>query len=84
MRRDQEAIYRRAAQSINEKLGRYEQAYPHLGYERYTSVALLDFAVKVQQLQSAQDETQYSETVDRLSAEIAELLADGKNDDNNK
>lgn len=33
IKRDQEEIYRRASQLINEKLGRYEQSYPHLGYE---------------------------------------------------
>ena len=52
VKRDQEEIYRRAARMINDKLGRYEQSYPHLGYERYTSVALLDFAVQVIQLQN--------------------------------
>ena len=31
IKRDQEEIYRRASQLINEKLGRYEQSYPHLG-----------------------------------------------------
>ena len=36
VKRDQEEIYRRAARMINDKLGRYEQSYPHLGYERYT------------------------------------------------
>ena len=34
VRRDQEEIYRRAAREINEKLGRYEQAYPNLGAEQ--------------------------------------------------
>ena len=38
IKREQEEIYRRAARMINDKLGRYEQSYPHLGYERYTSV----------------------------------------------
>ena len=45
IKREQEEIYRKASQMINEKLGRYEQSYPNLGYERYTSVALLDFVV---------------------------------------
>ena len=40
VKRDQEEIYRRAARMINDKLGRYEQSYPHLGYERYTSVKI--------------------------------------------
>ena len=59
---------------INEKLGRYEQSYPNLGYERYTSVALLDFAVQVLQLQMQKDQTLYEETVGRLTTEIEELF----------
>ena len=34
VKRDQEEIYRRAARMINDKLGRYEQSYPHLGWAR--------------------------------------------------
>ena len=69
---------RKAAQLINEKLSRYEQSYPNLGYERYTSVALLDFAVQMLQLQEQKDESLYTETVGRLSAEIDALLKAGK------
>lgn len=76
VKRDQEEIYRRAARMINDKLGRYEQSYPHLGYERYTSVALLDFAVQVIQLQNQKDESPYETTVNRLSEEISQLLSD--------
>ncbi len=76
VKRDQEEIYRRAARMINDKLGRYEQSYPHLGYERYTSVALLDFAVQVIQLQNQKDEAPYETTVDWLSEEISQLLSD--------
>ena len=47
--RDQEEVFRKAARLINEKLGRYEQAYPNQGSEKYTSVALLDFAVRALQ-----------------------------------
>ncbi len=76
VKRDQEEIYRRAARMINDKLGRYEQSYPHLGYERYTSVALLDFAVQVIQLQNQKDESPYETTVNWLSEEISQLLSD--------
>ena len=76
IKRDQEEIYRRASQLINEKLGRYEQSYPHLGYEKYTSVALLDFAVQVLQLQAQQDQSPYENTVTRLTQELEELLAE--------
>lgn len=76
IKRDQEEIYRRASQLINEKLGRYEQSYPHLGYGKYTSVALLDFAVQVLQLQAQQDQSPYENTVTRLTQELEELLAE--------
>ena len=76
IKRDQEEIYRRASQLINEKLGRYEQSYPHLGYEKYASVALLDFAVQVLQLQAQQDQSPYENTVTRLTQELEELLAE--------
>ena len=74
IKREQEEIYRRAARMINDKLGRYEQSYPHLGYERYTAVALLDFAVQVIQLQNQKDESPYEKVVDRLNEELGQLL----------
>ena len=79
VKREQEEIYRKASRMINEKLGRYEQSYPNLGYERYTSVALLDFAVQVLQLQAQQDDTLYADTVQRLTAELDELLREKPN-----
>lgn len=75
VRRDQEEVYRKAARLINEKLGRYEQSYPNLSYERYTSVALLDFAVQVIQTQKQKDQSLYEDVVKRLTEEIAQLLA---------
>ena len=79
VKREQEEIYRKASRMINEKLGRYEQSYPNLGYERYTSVALLDFAVQVLQLQAQKDDTLYADTVQRLTAELDELLREKPN-----
>uniref|UniRef100_UPI0015AC5882 cell division protein ZapA n=1 Tax=Alloprevotella sp. TaxID=1872471 RepID=UPI0015AC5882 len=76
VRRDQEEVYRKAARQINEKLGRYEQSYPNLSYERYTSVALLDFAVQVIQTQMQKDQSPYEDVVKRLTDEITQLLAD--------
>lgn len=75
VRRDQEEVYRKAARLINEKLGRYEQSYPNLSHERYTSVALLDFAVQVIQTQKQKDQSPYEDVVKRLTEEIAQLLA---------
>lgn len=74
--REQEEMYRKAARMINEKLARYEQSYPHLGNERYMSVALLDFAVQVSQLQVLKDESPYEQAVSRLSEEVAAVLAE--------
>ena len=76
VRLDQEEVYRKAARQINEKLGRYEQSYPNLSYERYTSVALLDFAVQVIQTQMQKDQSPYEDVVKRLTDEITQLLAD--------
>lgn len=75
VRRDQEEIYRKASRMINEKLARYEQSYPNLSYERYTSVALLDFAVQVIQLQKNQDQSPYEEMVKRLTTELEQTLS---------
>ena len=78
IRREQEEIYRRAARAINEKLGRYEQSYPNLSYERYTSVALLDFSVQVLQMQANKDQSPYENVVERLDDEITDLLNSNK------
>ena len=74
VQRDQEEIFRKAARIINEKLGRYEQAYPNQGSEKYTSVALLDFAVRALQLENMKDQSPYADTVKRLSAELEQLF----------
>ena len=74
VRRDQEEIYRRAAREINEKLGRYEQAYPNLGAERYTSAVLLDFAVRVLQAEKETDSSPFVDMARGLTQEIDELL----------
>ncbi len=76
IRRDQEEIYRKASKMITDKLGRYEQSYPNLSYERYTSVALLDFAVQVIQLQQQKDLSPYETIVNRLNKELETILAD--------
>lgn len=78
IRRDQEEIYRKASKMITDKLGRYEQSYPNLSYERYTSVALLDFAVQVIQLQQQKDLSPYETIVTRLSKELETLLSDDR------
>lgn len=74
VKREQEETYRKAAKLINERLARYEQSYPGLSYERYTSVAMLDFATQVIQLQNRQDQSPYAETLQRLAQEVRQLL----------
>ena len=71
---DKEEIYRKDSRMFSEERGHYEQSYPHLSYERYTAVALLDFAVQVIQLQTQKDQSLYEETVNRLSGELNNLL----------
>lgn len=75
VRRDQEEAYRKAARMINEKLGRYEQSYPNLGYDRYMSVALLDFAVQVIHFQEERDEAPYEDRLKRLGEDIDKSLS---------
>lgn len=78
VRREQEEIYRKASKMITDKLGRYEQSYPNLSYERYTSVALLDFAVQVIQMQQQKDVSPYEQTIERLTKEISDILTDDR------
>lgn len=76
VQREQEEIFRKAARLINEKLSRYEQAFPNQGYEKYTSIAMLDFAVGALLLEKQKDQTLYAETTQRLGQEIEQLLGD--------
>lgn len=72
--RDQEEVFRKAARIINEKLGRYEQAYPNKNREEYMSVALLDFAVRALQLENTKDAAPYAKAVEQLTREVEEAL----------
>lgn len=74
IRRDEEEVYRKAAKQINEKLNRYEQAYPNLEPERYTSVVMLDLAVRNLLISKEHDQTPYDDLAERLTQEIDELL----------
>lgn len=72
--RDQEGFFRRAAKNINEKLQKYQSRYPNQGNEKYMSIALLDFAVKVLQIEDSNDTKPYTKSINLLTAEIEQAL----------
>jgi len=72
--RHQEEVFRKAAKEINRKLQLYESKYPHQGYEKYMSTALLDFAVRVAQLEKENDTSDFVECMTKLTAEIEEVI----------
>lgn len=74
VRRDQEEIFRKAATQINEKINRYQVAYPGQGYEKYMSVALLDFAVKVLQIENDNATEPYGLALSALTKEVEDVL----------
>jgi superfamily I DNA/RNA helicase len=61
----------------NDKLQKYQATYPNQGSEKYMSIALLDFAVKVLQIEHSNETEPYSKSIKLLTAEIEETL--GKN-----
>lgn len=78
VKRDQEEIFRKAAKDINEKLQRYQTTYPNQGYEKYMSIALLDFAVKVLQVENNHETEPYCKSIEQLTTEIEEVLGENK------
>lgn len=76
VRRDQEEVFRKAAKQINEKISRYQVAYPGQGYEKYMSVALLDFAVKVLQIENNNATEPFCRSLSTLTEEIEDILGD--------
>lgn len=74
IRREMEEIFRKAARNINERLSRYQESYPSLGYERCMAITLLDFAVEA--LQAAHDSSAapYDAAVRGLTHEIEQAL----------
>lgn len=74
IRREKEEIFRRAASNINERLARYRESYPQLGYESSMSITLLDFAVEA--LQAAQDASTeaYDGIITALTKEVENAL----------
>ena len=76
--RHQEEIFRKAAKEINRKLQLYENKYPNQGYEKYMSTALLDFAVRVNQLEKDNDTTPFIERINQLTSEIEEVMGEAR------
>lgn len=74
--RENEELYRNAARSIEEKLGRYRTKYPDQGEERYLSIVLIDFAVRALQAEKASDTEPYHNLISELSAELEQLQAE--------
>lgn len=76
--RNQEGFFRKAAKNINEKLQKYQTTYPNQGSEKYMSIALLDFAVKVLQIEDSNDTQPYNKAIVLLTTEIEDTLGKGK------
>lgn len=74
VRRDQEEVFRRAAKDINEKLQKYQTTYPNQGYEKYMSIALLDFAVRALQIEKDNSTSLYSDIIIALTKEIEQVI----------
>lgn len=74
--REQEEVYRNAARLINEKLSRYESAYPNQATERYMSIVLLDLAVQMLQLKDREDVKPIFDTLESLTSEIEDSLGE--------
>lgn len=74
VRRDQEEVFRRAAKDINEKLQKYQTTYPNQGYEKYMSIALLDFAVRALQIEKDNSTSLYSVIITALTKEIEQVI----------
>lgn len=72
--RDQEEIFRKASRQINEKLNRYRANYPNQPAEKYMSIALLDFAVRVLQLEDNADCRPLMDNIRTLCSEVEHAL----------
>lgn len=75
IRRDLEEIFRQAAKNINERLGRYREAYPMFPDVRCIMMTMLDFAVMELQARGNADTRPYDEAIVKLTEEVEEALA---------
>ena len=72
--RSQEEAFRAAAKRINETLQGYETRDPYQGNEKYMSMTLLDFAVRVLQLEKDNSTEPFVESFQKLATEIEAVL----------
>ena len=71
---EQEEIYRKAAKMVNERLNLYQTKYAGQAYEKYMSVVLVDFAIKVLQAEQIHSVAPFIDTIEKLDAELEEVL----------
>lgn len=74
IRPELEETFRQAARNINEKLGRYREAYPSLTYEKCVSMTLLDFAVYALQATKDNSTAPYDAALRKLTDEVEAAL----------
>jgi cell division protein ZapA len=74
IKREQEEVFRKAAQIINERLNKYKIAYPEQGEIKYMSIALLDFAVNMLQMEHNIDTLPFKNSLEKFMAEIDDVL----------
>lgn len=75
VRRESEEIYRKAAKLINHTMGKFEQAFPKQGHEKYMVMTMLELAVTVLQLRDSNDTQPYSRSIEQLIRELEEVLS---------
>ena len=74
VKREQEEVYRKAAKMINERLSKYQVRYPGQPYEKYMSIVLIDFAVKVLQGEDNDSSEPYRKMIEQLTRSFEETL----------
>jgi len=74
IRAELEEIYRKAAKLVNERLNMYQTKYAGQAYEKYMSIVLVDFAVKVLQAEQEHSAAPIIDTIEKLDAELEEVL----------
>lgn len=74
--RDQEKLYRDAADYINKRLTQYRTSAPNQTEERYNAVVMLDLALQVFQMQEKNDTRPYVEALSQLTHELEEALGE--------
>ncbi len=74
VKRENEQLFRDAAKNINEKLSRYQENYPNMGYEKSLYITLLDFAVYALQAENNNKTAPFDEAIRKLTSEVENAL----------